>query len=229
MANSWNHCRELKGKGGPVTKLLRSAKLVFGSMFIYAVVVTSHGCGATGPLFGSGSNGTGGHGGSVGPGTPGQTSAKSSGSVMNPVPKALAESGSRLRAQWYTGSDGSKQFYGFFDSMLQTECTFFRMSDGLIHCAPVGATLISSLFSDAGCSLPAALSASCLPATAKYAASFSGCPSSIHVYAVTPAPQLYAKSGAQCVPYVPQMGNTGYAIGAELPPSAFVSANIVTD
>lgn len=46
-----------------------------------------------------------------------------------------ATDGSRLKARWVTGSDGSKGFFGWLDSELGRPCSFQDTSAGL-RCAP---------------------------------------------------------------------------------------------
>jgi hypothetical protein len=74
--------------------------------------------------------------------------------MTDPVPDASAEeSGSRLKARYYVGDDGSKQFAGWYDSERKENCTVMSASDGVLRCLPF--TLFASAgsyFSDSNCS-----------------------------------------------------------------------------
>jgi len=74
--------------------------------------------------------------------------------MMNPVPDASAEtkSGTRLKARYYVGADGSKQFSGWRDTMRNEDCSFSRAEDGVIRCLPTPG--YASYFADPGCSQP---------------------------------------------------------------------------
>lgn len=61
--------------------------------------------------------------------------------LTDPVPDALADvttSGSRLKAKWIVGADGSKQFRNWYDSQLGHDCYFNPASDGQTRCLPYG-------------------------------------------------------------------------------------------
>lgn len=54
-----------------------------------------------------------------------------------PVAEAQAQSGTRLRARWMVGADGSRQFVGWWDSVRSEECAFTLASS--MRCTPGGA------------------------------------------------------------------------------------------
>ncbi|MCA9646486.1 MAG: hypothetical protein H6718_10135 [Polyangiaceae bacterium] len=61
----------------------------------------------------------------------------SGGSLTDPVPNATAnESGSRLRANYYAGQDGSRQFVGWHDTQRNEDCTMRNTKEGP-RCLPV--------------------------------------------------------------------------------------------
>src|SRR5262245_27196823 len=68
---------------------------------------------------------------------------------VGPIAEAQAQSGSRLKARWIVGTDGSRQFLSWHDSQLNADCTFASASDGSLRCLPVG--LQESGFRDAEC------------------------------------------------------------------------------
>ena len=45
-------------------------------------------------------------------------------------------SGTRLRARIHLGSDGSREFVGWFDNQKNVNCAFQTASDGKAHCLP---------------------------------------------------------------------------------------------
>jgi len=77
-----------------------------------------------------------------------------------------ATDGTRLKARWVTGSDGSKGFFGWLDSTLGKSCAFQETSAGL-RCAPkadavmpVWAPYVGDPgvgFLDAACTIPVAV------------------------------------------------------------------------
>lgn len=79
------------------------------------------------------------------------------GMMTDPVPDASAEpamDGSRLKAVYLVGADGSRQWnYTWWDSQRNEECSFLPFSDGTTRCVPAGSAS-ASLFSDPGCTVP---------------------------------------------------------------------------
>lgn len=67
--------------------------------------------------------------------------------------KDAAMSGSQLTAQFLVGSDGSRSFYGWHDTMTDYACSFAQASDDALRClpAPYPGTLA---FSDTKCTVP---------------------------------------------------------------------------
>lgn len=207
--------------------VLRPIRFLLGSFTVYAALAMAHGCGPSGPLpFGSGgasaSTASSAHGGG---------GALSAGSMMNPVPDAFADSGSRLRVQWMTGDDGSKQFSGFYDSKRKETCGWRKLYDGNTYCTPAAGVAYSN-FSDAGCTQqPVMVVAPCTPAPL-YTVTYNACAADVHVYqrgAKLALATIYTGTPSQCIALPPTVGYDYFALGAEIPPSAFVSATIVTE
>lgn len=233
-------------------------KLVFGSVVVYVVMAacagggtmspsdTSAGGGSSGGAVSASGSSSGGNG-SDGSGSSGGSTGDDSGgtsfldALTDPVPAAQADttqSGSRLKAKYYVGSDGSKQFIGWHDSMLNVDCAFVLASDGTTRCMPYypEAALIATYFSDSGCTQALALVATgCTPpiygsqsqagmggacatgfdrilqvGAAYTGASYTGAPASC---IATPSPSAYVL----------------YSLGSEVAPSTFVAATIQTD
>ena len=156
-------------------------------------------------------------------------------SIVNPVGDAKADvntSGSRLKARYYAGDDGSKQYAGWRDTQRNEDCGFAVASDGLLHCMPSGA-YVNGLFVDAGCSQALASAPKGCAAPA-YSIAYDGstaCASGRQrVYlggAKFTAATVYAMSGGTCTgsssaPFGASIDL--YFVGAEVPPSNFVSA-----
>ena len=112
--------------------------------------------------------------------------------LVDPVPTAAADSGSRLKATFLLGEDGTKDYqintdttlpkqYGavYWDSQRNEECAFHLAADGVSRCLPVDRTWYSYYpnisYSDASCTqgvilFPAA-KPGCPQVTTKYATS----------------------------------------------------------
>lgn len=82
--------------------------------------------------------------------------------------------GSRLKAKWIKGEDGSEIAAGFFDTKLNTDCAFDEGEDGKPRCLPTptaahywpnfpGFTAPIYLYLDSGCTQRAAASSLCAP------------------------------------------------------------------
>ena len=59
--------------------------------------------------------------------------------LTNPVADAKADpatSGTRLKAKYYAGADGSRQFVGWHDAQRDEDCYFGAAADGVLRCAP---------------------------------------------------------------------------------------------
>lgn len=75
--------------------------------------------------------------------------------MLDPVEEAdaaPATSGTRLRARYYAGEDGSRQFMGWRDTTRNEDCSFLKSEDGQLRCLPTAT--YASYYSDAGCSQP---------------------------------------------------------------------------
>src|SRR4051794_20521888 len=65
-------------------------------------------------------------------------------------------SGTRLRAKVYASADGARQWHGWFDQQLQTDCAVTIAEDGVLRCVPSGAYYSSDTFADSACTVPVA-------------------------------------------------------------------------
>lgn len=82
--------------------------------------------------------------------------------------------GSRLKAKWIKGEDGSEISAGFFDTKLNTDCAFEEAEDGKMRCLPTpmaahywptlsGFSYPLYLYVDSSCTQRAAASSLCSP------------------------------------------------------------------
>jgi hypothetical protein len=224
---------------------MNAIRIFFGSVIVYFVVATVYGCSGTRSTSttagtagrggsGGGAGGHGGHGGAVGTGG---ASGHGGGSSGGPVANANAdESGTRLKAQSIVGADGSKHYLGLYDSSLKVTCDYATMSDGNLHCVPTQMKLLAelgSLYSDSGCTVPLATAVmnGCVPTYIVSNVAQSNCaPATTHVFAVGPAftSTFYQGYPGNCNQWVGAPTAPVYQVGAEMPPSAFVSGTLTT-
>ncbi len=229
---------------------MKTVKIFFSGVAVYLSVASIHACGGTDSLptwatssaSGGGATGAGGAPmvSTSSAGTGGKTGHGGSGGMTNPVADALAESGSRLKAQWLTGDDGSKSFAGFYDSARQEACSFLDMSDGVKHCIPwTGQAFnVDTTFLDASCVTPIAVAAvvPCM-STPKYGYSYYdlACPSGPYKFRIFSIgakftlPTVYSKASGSCVGSAPSPSAVYHLLGSEIPPSSFVAAGVTTD
>lgn len=183
--------------------------------------------------------------------TAGQPSSGSSGSgprdagvmdaMTDPVPDAMADepvSGSRLKARYLVGDDGSKQWnYGWYDTQRKENCAFGTAADGKTRCLPTaGGYAYGSYFADAACSQEVT-GVGCSGPAPKYInvshASTDGCTvtlASLHsAGAAYTGTMIYAKSGTTCTALTPSVGLAYYFIGDEVPASSFMAATEQVD
>jgi hypothetical protein len=157
--------------------------------------------------------------------------------LLDPVPSAKADpaSGSRLKAKYRTGDDGSKHYLSgtWYDSERQEDCVFETAGDGKERCLPPSQSTIT-LFADAECKQPMAVgSAACAP---KYAVmpEASSCGSALlRLFSIgatiTPA-KVYVSAGGTCFDAGPADPNAAYyQVGAEVPASSFVGSTVQHD
>jgi hypothetical protein len=160
--------------------------------------------------------------------------------LLDPVTTAIADpiSGSRLRANYRLGSDGSKEYLpgSWFDTMLGQDCSFTTAADGVLRCLPEGIAPIA--YSDAACTTPVLMiPAGCSTPTYAVTDDSATCalPGGVtHVHsvgaAVTPA-NLYTQAGGGNCPGAgtPPAGFTYLGVGAEIAASTFVAASLGHD
>lgn len=157
---------------------------------------------------------------------PQQTSSSSTGT--GPDAQGLGyENGERLTAVNYVGDDGSKQFAGWHDNVLDIDCSFVLSTDGY-RCMPtVGARLTTNRFYDSDCqNLAAFLTAPCEPAPT-YVIDFGGACTDFaqRVFnAGTKAEQVYQVFDGDCLEVAPD-NYVYYSVAAEMQPSTFVGAS----
>jgi len=180
-------------------------------------------------------NGTSGESAAAGvPVAPGGGLGGMLGDMMDPVDDAdaaPATSGTRLRARYYVGEDGSKQFVGWHDTKRDEGCGFGKAQDGKIRCLPnESSALALGYYADGGCTVPLFTtigSGTCYATTAKYATSFdtATCVSALHTVAPTTPTAVYAGTPANCIKVAePPAGYLFYSSGGVVAPTEFVAA-----
>lgn len=157
-------------------------------------------------------------------------------------------SGSRLKAQWLAGEDGSRQFSAFYDTTLQARCFFQQVTPGDWRCVSQPADIGgSAVFSNPTCTNAVAISygSDCAPTPAPHAyvpayVSYDACKGfTVKTYAVGAAIAKPAKvyaintiSGCVEMMSAPHPASKYYQTGAEfvaIDPSEFVGATLETD
>lgn len=154
------------------------------------------------------------------------------GEMMDPVPDANAnESGSRLKARYYVGADGSKQFtFMWHDTQRNEDCTFSRVNGSELRCIPGGLPRI--YFADAGCTAPLwvtakAPAASCYSTSAaKYGTNpdASGCPTALHILTAAAPTMIYSGSPGACIGSAASDALSYFTSGGTIAWSEFVAA-----
>jgi hypothetical protein len=222
--------------------VMKTIRVFLSGVAVYFLVAILHACGGSTPAqVAATSSGAGGNGGAPDWAQTATTSSGKGGAggLINPVPDAEAESGSRIKVQWLTGEDGSKQFAGFYDSVRSESCLYYPMSDGKRHCAPFGLAGygLGVYYADAACAMSLAyVHVSSCPANYAYASSHEnqscGALPTWRIYTlgakVVPA-MMYQKSGANCNMVNVPADYEFRVPGPEMQPSLFVAASLVTD
>jgi hypothetical protein len=151
--------------------------------------------------------------------------------------KDAAASGSRLKARWDVGDDGSRAFVGWYDQEMAAECAFGSASDGKWRCLPgsfpTGATQV--LFLDDTCTHAVVpfTNDPCVTPPEMIKGRFPVCNGDvvIRVYktgAATSAMQAYRLSSTgKCEAGFGPV--SGIDLGGEMIPAQFQSGNVVIE
>jgi len=193
---------------------------------------------SSGPSASGGPSGSGGASGASGTSaSSGGTGPRDSGifdALTDPVSTAFADptNGSRLKATFVTGSDGSKAYVTtvWYDSQRSENCSFTVAGDGQTRCLPDGAA--GGLFADSACTQPVlSMPTGCSAPTYALTQTAASCSTTVggtHVYSVGAATSpagIYVQSGTSC--FSAGTGASGfvyYSVGSEVPASSFVAA-----
>jgi hypothetical protein len=158
--------------------------------------------------------------------------------IVNPVKDAKADdttSGTRLKAKYIVGEDGSRVPNGLYDSQRQEDCFFTAASDGSTRCMPITSDFatVGTYYSDANCTVEVAVRQKCAT-TPKYVVRYvsvagscgQAAAANYSFYAVGvkgSATAVRTKSGTTCSAPIDQSATyDAFAIGAEIPPTVFV-------
>lgn len=150
----------------------------------------------------------------------------------------------RLQPTYRNSDDGACWFQGWYDTTLETDCSFELMSDGKLRCVPdvlSGPTPIIA-YSDADCTVEEAyaVQGTCAAAPPKYTGTYGdGTPSSCsmtnivyaigEVVAAAELPTLYTKSGDACVEAGLSPASAYLKLGTRLPPSTFMEGTLMVE
>jgi hypothetical protein len=165
--------------------------------------------------------------------------------LRDPVPNALAElSGTRLKAKFTTGTDGSKLYEPevLHDTQLDVDCAFGLAADGQTRCMPTlepEAVPGFLYFADDACTQPIAVMQppplGCPATPPKYMLTYDpppACPPAdprppthVHPFGTFRGPisGAYRKVGASCTLDTVQLNSIAYNLLAELPSSTFAT------
>jgi hypothetical protein len=248
-----------------------AGKMLGGSIAIYVIMAA---CSAgSGPTKGSASldagqassgsgSGSGGASGAAsgvdGSSSSGGADGSGSGSLLDaitdPVSEASAnpnQSGTRLKANYYAGSDGSKQFLGnFHDTLRNEDCSFTNpiwLQNGTIFCVPRANSGGSLFYADSACTQPVwAYLNGGVPGTYAIAIAPNGAPGQLgHFFSIGSATSVSipysftcvneggvgcetATQISACTATGPTTPSTFYSV-TEIPVSAFVQATLQTE
>lgn len=134
-------------------------------------------------------------------------------------------SGTRLRAEVYASADGARQWHGWFDQQLQTNCTVTTAEDDVLRCVPVGASYGTTTFADNGCTQGLATSVPACEAPPKYAVTQgTGCATVVHELGtkVAAPTTVWSTQGGGCQPTTPISTVDYYLVGAKTDATTFV-------
>jgi len=154
--------------------------------------------------------------------------------MADPVPDAAAEemSGTRLKARYYVGLDGSKQFAGFYDTSRKENCAVMNASDGTLRCLPTKFYAMGgSFYADDGCSqklfvvAKAAAGAACpstgSPSSPGYGYYADGCSYAYYTLTPTLPAVVYTGTPDACSGLPAPTSTYDFYTGTELDPATF--------
>jgi hypothetical protein len=150
--------------------------------------------------------------------------------------KDAVTSGSRVKAQWFMGADGSRQFRGWLDTATGEPCTYVMATDGAYRCLPPSVPSItwSVVYADDACTQPvlAEFPGNGMPQTPVQYARISGYEADRYVKSggaiPTPA-ELWIAGAGTCAQDPAKLDAFFYFLMTELAPSFFPAASVTTD
>lgn len=154
-------------------------------------------------------------------GTPTDVYALEAGPGLNALAGAVLriDHGKRLSPEYYSTSDGARQFVSWYDELRKEDCHFGTASDGSLYCLPEALT--STYYSDAGCSRRVVPSPGTDTPTLGAFRDPTRCPARDRFFTLGPL----MKAAAVFVPTAQGCQSAGtldtYALQAEVAPSAF--------
>lgn len=207
-----------------------SSALCSGLVVYYAMAACGGGSSSSDGAASSGAGASGGA--SSGASSGGASSGASSGDGSSGVvPNAMADtwyaSGSRLKVRYLDGDDGSKQFFGWHDSVLNDDCYLGQHADGSYRCLPtIPDVAFGGSYFAAGCTQAAAIAYK--GTTPKYVqAADTAATYRLRFYKVgATLTTLYVGTPGSCTSTSVPPGYDAYLVGAEVPSSSFAGATV---
>jgi hypothetical protein len=145
--------------------------------------------------------------------------------------------GSRLKARWMEGPDGTRTFWGWYDTSLRAPCRFGWAADGQIRCLPEGPVLTTTPteFADAACITRAFVRPfrSCEPPEAHavlWDYTTDRCRARERIFRVGERigdNRIFQRITGQCQAVEQPTTSAVFRVGEELPPTTFVKAERV--
>lgn len=187
-----------------------------------------------------GSRGPEGEEGAPGPqgerGPAGEPGAKGDMGPAGPPGAAAVVSGSRLKARWLVGSDGSRAVAGWYDTQIGAPCAYGVASDGKTRCLPTADAPPGLLqFTDAACTqafVSVTQNLCQVPAfiqTAKGAVCGGARVFKVGATIAPPPAPVYQITQNGCTQSAAGQPGTNYDLGAEIDPATMAEASVEQD
>lgn len=152
-----------------------------------------------------------------------------------PAGKDAQSSGSRIKATYFVGADGSRQFKAMHDTLLDRDVYPAKLTDGKLHwLAQVARANCSSYFSNAGCT-NRICAGSCVGTEGAWsdATQCNGETPTTHVVTLgaklSDNATIYAGTAGSCAATTTGTDGYYYSMGPEISPTAYVEVAVISD
>lgn len=153
-----------------------------------------------------------------------------------PAPAPLDLSGSRLKARWRVGEDGSRELLGHHDAALDADCIWGTTADGQERCLPAGEEIagsIGSFYADAACEQDLVLAPLCEDTAPRFGLELASLPCGLvwRLFAVEERWEgdVFQHIGGDCKISVLAKSYGVWVAGPEIAPEAFVAGVVEVD